>query len=52
MKKREWVNPNRMKIDTMHKKFNQQTNFIGPGQVVSDTQFSIENGNVHILFIY
>ncbi len=41
MKKREWVNPNRMKIDTMHKKFNQQTNFIGPGQVVSDTQFSL-----------
>jgi len=40
MKKIEWVTPNKMLIDTGHKTFDRQTNYIDTGNVIANTQHS------------
>lgn len=37
MKKIEWDNPNKMKIDTGHKTFDKQTNIISTGNIIANT---------------
>lgn len=41
MKTKEWLNPNKMKIETEHKTFNQQTRVIGAGNIIATTQVSL-----------
>lgn len=38
MKKIEWKNPNKMMMESGHKTFDRQTNYIGTGNVFSNTQ--------------
>lgn len=40
MKKAEWLNLNRMKIETGHKTFDRQANCVGTGNRIANTQFS------------
>jgi hypothetical protein len=40
MKTKEWINPNKMFINTGHKTFDRQTNVISIGNVISNTQYS------------
>lgn len=40
MKTIEWKNPNKMKFESAHKEFNRQTNYIGKGNVIANTQIS------------
>ena len=37
MRKIEWENPNKMKIDTGHKTFDAQTNVISTGNIIANT---------------
>lgn len=37
MKKIEWGSPDKMKIETLHKGFNEQTNIISTGNIVANT---------------
>lgn len=39
MKKIEWENPNKIKINTGHKTFDSQTNIISTGNIVANTLF-------------
>ena len=40
MKQIEWVNPNRMKFDSLHKTFNRQVDCISTGNVIGSVQYS------------
>lgn len=40
LKKLEWKNPNKILINTGHKKFDNQTNLISTGNVCANTQYS------------
>jgi hypothetical protein len=40
VKKIEWDNPNKMRIDSPFAVFNRQTNFIDVGNVIANTQYS------------
>ena len=40
MKKAEWINHNRMKIETGHKTYDRQANCIGLGNRIANTQLS------------
>lgn len=40
MQKVTWDNPNKMHIESEYKTFNKQTNYIGTGNVIANTQFS------------
>jgi len=40
MKKAEWVTGNKMRFESLHKEFNRQTNYIGTGNVIANTQVS------------
>lgn len=41
MKKIKWENPNKMVMESGHKTFDQQTNYIGTGNVFANTQTSL-----------
>ena len=40
MKKYEWINGNKMKFESGFVTFDKQTNYIGKGAVISNTQYS------------
>ena len=40
MKKYEWINGNKMKFESGFATFDKQTNYIGKGAVISNTQYS------------
>ncbi|MEL6499780.1 MAG: hypothetical protein AAFQ23_00035 [Cyanobacteria bacterium J06623_1] len=40
MKQLQWLNDNKIDINTGHKTFDRQTNFIGAGNVIANTQYS------------
>ena len=40
MKKYEWINRNKMKFESGFATFDKQTNYIGKGAVISNTQYS------------
>ena len=40
MKKYEWINGNKMKFESGFSTFDKQTNYIGKGAVISNTQYS------------
>lgn len=40
MKKIEWINPNKMKLESLHKTFNRQTNCISTGAQIANTVYS------------
>ena len=40
MKKYEWINRNKMKFESGFVTFDKQTNYIGKGAVISNTQYS------------
>ena len=40
MKKYEWINRNKMKFESGFVTFDKQTNYIGKGAIVSNTQYS------------
>ena len=40
MKKYEWINGNKMKFESGFTTFDKQTNYIGKGAVISNTQYS------------
>lgn len=40
MKEIEWVNPNHMKFDSLHKTFNRQVDIISAGNVIGAVQYS------------
>lgn len=40
MKKIEWLTPNKMKFESLHKTFNNQVKCISTGNVIGDTQLS------------
>ena len=37
MREKEWVNGNKMKIETGHKTFDRQTNIISTGNIIANT---------------
>jgi len=40
MKKHEWVTPNRMKFESLHKTFNRQVSMISTGNQIGNTVYS------------
>ena len=40
MKKKEWVTPNRMKFESLHKTFNRQVSMISTGNQIGNTVYS------------
>ena len=38
MKETEWLTPNKMKFESLHKTFNRQTKCINRGNIIGDTQ--------------
>jgi len=40
MKQHEWDNPNKMHFESPHKTFNRQTNCLGTGNMIANTQYS------------
>lgn len=40
MRAKEWLTPNHMKFDSLHKTFNRQVDSIGTGNVIGDVQLS------------
>ena len=40
MKKHEWVTPNRMRFESLHKTFNRQVSMIGTGNQIGNTVLS------------
>lgn len=39
MKKSEWINGNKMRFESSHKTFNDQTNIISTGNIIANTQY-------------
>ncbi len=38
-KKIEWINPNKMRFESLHKEFNRQTNIISTGNIIANTEY-------------